>query len=537
MKKILLMLMVGVLFIISPTSTQAQSGNLINGDFSNGIPDGWEVSNSSGSEQFDGFTRVYNDSSADPTELLYEASLPDGVYKLSFEELYASEQFDSNDLNIQILAEDMSIIHNFDYDYERGEADYILDIDEDDAAGENPFGYIKIQFDGGYRSSPTEYDYLDIGDISLERYSDVSYMDTVTLNGDMDADIATVDDPTQFTTENLSNASVFLQDQNNAYREVVDKGSATTDWTYTEESTSYDAVQSSDEEINLHFDEYYDTSQGDVTVQNFADYPVEVTVLMHDAETIEDEYAYPLEDYYYYEWTVTEDESAYEEYIAPTYGPTSFFEDDRLDYAHIFVEDVKVLEDGYPTENTVNDAGQVFDEYNKVTRIYELVQSDWDGLGTPALSFVHTEWVSGDDNPKVGDLRVIAYDFDSGQTEVTVTMYLPKETEDVNRPLPGEDEEIPGGTDGSDENIRGVLAVFNMDNTPGYIVFASLTLLLANVLLALTKISGMAYPVVNIGILGLLYFGGFIPIWVMLTLSFVIALMMIGLRGGMQRYD
>ena len=98
---------------------------------------------------------------------------------------------------------------------------------------------------------------------------------------------------------------------------------------------------------------------------------------------------------------------------------------------------------------------------------------------------------------------------------------------------------LPGASppEDADALIHELLGSFGMNNPEGNVIFTVIILLFTNFVLLFTGIKGFALPIINIAILGLLFFGGFVPFWVMLILTIILGLMFVGMRGGMQRYE
>lgn len=522
MKKLIALLIFTALFVVSNSNyVQAGvTGNLIDGDFSTGLPSGWSIENSSGTKQYDDFLRIFGDDDTNQyTEVRTEVGLPSGTYELNFSKLYASSNFADANMKIYLLYPDGSSFDSVTYDYPSSDGNIIFEVPETSAS--NAFGYLAFEFYGGLNQTMNEYDYMDVGNLELYRHENISYMDTVTLSGPIDLDKATVSDPTQFTATNLSNASVYVQTSDSPSKKYVEGGVPITDWTYDERTTDYKLSNTTDS-LLLHFDSNYGVVQGDVTADYPDEYPIEATIVMYD-DTLDEGFEYSLEDYYLFQWTIpyTGD---YSNTISKDFGPEQYYTKDRIRKATVILEKdtekAEVLKHGFPTERPITGISTdiVFDEYEETSDNFILR----DSVELDRILFYE-------------DTDIIPYGLPNWGEEVTVRMYLPHDSSTIESP--GGTPYEPSNPGGSADLLATVLGAFGLNTPNGHIVFVVLTLIAVIIILVMTNITGIALPIVVIALLGLFYYAGFVPFWVMLTLTTVLVLMFVGLRGGMQRYE
>ena len=535
MKKLMTLAMLFTLFITpSMISLNAQSNNLIDGDFADGVPDSWELYNISDTKVINNEkTRFYVGTSTNPidntdtSQISLNVDLPPGSYQLNVDSVVSSEIYSGdNDLrvftgdsggNFYSLSGDNAYEDTFLY-IEVPEGEYLE--------------YINIVFEGGIDPSTETYDYMDVTELELIRLSGIEYYDNVTLEGPIDTTIGSVDEPSQFTSSNLEDATIYFDNDYTGLIKVVDEGIPKDGWSYDFRSRDFRVINdSTGEYVNLYYDAYYDTVQGDIVAGGWenVNYPIKVHVYINDLTATDDIYDFPLEDYYMYQWTLTQDEATSGDLIPKDFGVEEYFTEKRLLAAHLHVihgdDNVNVLLNGIPTELPITSPPIVFDTYSKTDDFFLLR----DGSSNARFLYYY-------DSNNLTDLRAYNFDFDSGVSEITLRMYLPKDTGDIDSEFPGvsDDPTSPGG---AADSIQSVLGSLGMDTVSGNIVFVVLTLLVVNIALIFLKIRGIALPIVNLALLGLLFYGGFVPFWVMMTITTVLVLMFIGMRGGMQRYE
>lgn len=521
-------------------------------DFSEGIPEGWSVQNESDVEVVDGKTRIYVDGNdyEDRIKLENDINFEKGYYELNIHGLYASDSYgDAHDLDtVKYLDNGDETIS----DARVGETydKYIGLMSHPD----NDIDKIGIEYRGGQElpyQGATDYvsDYIELEKVVIKKIINVSYHDTIT-NIDADMTPRAIDDPLEMTSENLENASIYLADYESddsiftgGWFKGVSYGTAQSGFTYQHNDPIYD-LEWTDESGNLYFsyDTYYDAEQGEVLADGLDSYPYKASIFFHDESlNEEEEYDYPLSEYYYFKYVVDTDnmDPFNFESVQPEIGNVDYFTDDKLRYAHILVDDTLVVNGGVPTENEINDSGDVLDAYENSKNdsssdpyksAYRIYDNSLSISSPPEINLIYEEGSSYEK----GDLGYYNIDFDDGQSESVVEIYLPYEGSNI--PVEGgggiddPSEENPNAPEG----LQSLLSSFGFWNNAGIFLLFAFFIILVNTFLVYKNIRGMAIVVSDLLIYGLFAFMGLLSLvhHMIIIGVFLFAFIMIMKGGG-----
>jgi len=507
-------------------------------DFGNGIPDGWVVEGTDNITSDGVKTTIRTNTGGDPFTLKSEGLyLPLGIYEVEIRGLYASDNYGSgtNSLTLDYtLYDPASFSRTFDIKLDHTFDPYMT---VEDARWE--ITELQLQYQGGYDPGTRSADYIEIESIEFNRVLnvEVSDIESDALQDFTDADNdKTVSAPAEFTQSYLQDATVYYNRTGLDYgfTKITEKGELDVDGrpignNYEDKGGYYKAITDYPVIIYLVYEDATyiseiggDYDQGDVvTVANTSDYPIDVVVMAHDGTIMEEEwYAYPLEDYYYYHWNLSEADITYNRHIYYNQGSDEYFTNDRLNAANILIDGTEVLKHGRPTFNISN--GTEFSELYDT--LYGIRLSDESAFGGQLAFAANDNYVY---DP--GELQFNSYSGDGDG--LVVEAYLPKDPESVGGPSSTEPDvdENPNAPAG----FQALLTHFGLWNTAGVFLIFGILVILSNVFLSMLKLNGIAIVVIDIVIMSVFMYMGILPLWAAaILLPVFIAIIILTFKGG-----
>lgn len=524
MKKLLIMIASLSLFIgVGITETTHAFPSFYESDFSEGIPDDWNVENEGNITSDGSSTTIYTNGSGEEFDLYSDIELPGGYYEIIINGWYGNNTYGSdNQMKYKIGYESFTEVDTAELAYEHESFTYLMGQSTDENMES-----IELSYDGGYNTSVNEGDYMRIESVKINKIENVASYDLLQdFEGGIDTTIKSIDNPPQMSEQRLSNATIYGVDEHERGDvKLVERGSAVNDETYTHDDESYTATWSDQGgEVVLSFDNYYDTEQGDVVLNDMDNYPYDAIIILHD-DSIgdEDDYTYSLEDYYLFEYDISRDDIINEDVLRPHLGNTDNMSMNRLSQANILLNDTEIIKDGAVTENEVID--HTFDEYG-ISEYQQIISED----KSDAASMT----IAGRDHLDLldkGDLKVFDMEPPDSGEKHTLQIYLPKEVRDVD--TPGYDEPDDESNPNAPGGFQDLLTFYGLWNTAGILFLFAVAIVLTNIGLSILGSDGLAVFVADIVILSLFLYMGLMPIWVAAVLiPIFIAIFILTIKGG-----
>lgn len=420
MKKLVLTL---AFFALGFSATSLQAESMIDSDFRDGVPDGWETENVSHIEERDGSVRFYaSDDTSERSKIYIDYSAPDAQYEF-YVDYFKFTTLEVSDPDAQ-----------FEWEYTDGSLWDTYDLDnemEDTTIPENEFG---------------GDDQPDSGRIAI------------TWKGG-----------TNYTTGDTDYFEVSFFEMN-----------------MVEDSSSFD-------------------------------------------------YHYDLDDYYFLQYEVSQDEINSGDFVSPTYGNPDYVTDRRLAKSNVVVEnegsgeETHIFSRGTVYDDSFNEADNFVNTY-EITNWQMILEND-DGVYPEFISFVY----HGEYNPsaETGDIRVQNIDLDTDDDTMNVYLYVPKEessgigVEDPDQELAPEGDNIP-------EGLPQVLTYFGLWNFAGIMALFAFIIITVNVALVFMGVKNMGLIMVDVMIYGLFAFMGLLMLvhHIIIVSAFILTFVVVMKGGG-----
>lgn len=544
MRKLFILALFAVFSLGFSSVTNADTSSYLTYDFGGGIPEGVTVEDEGEIDEFDDKTRIFTEDS-NLFSLNFDIDLPaDAIYEIEIKGLFGSERIGQGEGIFRYRTEYDGFGNQNPLPW--GESvDTYRTVTED--YSDIDWNSFHIDFEGGSNESINEADYLDIEEVKVNKVFNVDhdeYVDDFSEGTDYDY-IDSVSETSYMTEGYLENATVYFWDSEYGMIKAVDNGTAMDGFTYDTSTSPYE-IEWTDQNGSayLAYEDSGELNEGDIAIDGMDSYDQNSIYMVFHDESLneEDEYEYPLSEYYYFKYVVDTDNMDMFEFdsVQPEIGNVDFITAERLRYAHIFIDDTLVVNGGVPTENEINDDGEVLNVYENHTypqdsdpykgayRIYD------DSLSISAIPEIDIVYEGAGAYEK-GDLSYYNIDFDDGQSESVVEVYIPHEgssipIEDGGGGITDPDDENPNAPDG----LQGLLASVGLWNNASIFLIFSLLIIIVNIFLVYKNIKGLGVIIVDLLIYGLFAFMGLLTlVHHMLIVGTIIFAFIVVMKGGL----
>lgn len=523
------------LFVAGYTQETQAFSTFYEADFGDGVPDDWTLENA-GSISSDGTaTEIRTNNKGEEFSLYSDVSLPEGFYEISINGWYGSDTYDTDDTALDYIytLEEHSEIGNAQTKHEHETFTFFTGQYED-ARLER----LELKYEGNYnttRGSEGVGDFMQIESVEIKRVTNVESIDYLRdFEGGIDTTVRSIDEPSTMTEENLENASVYGTKSMYGADKLVEKGEAMQGETYEKGDNAYEASWSDEGgSIFMSFAEYYDTEQGDVVMDDMDDYPYDMYLLFHDESLEEDEeYDYPLSDFYFLQYEISQDNIDGREFVEPSVGNPENVTGRGLYKSHIVIEN-----EGSGNKTEIYDMNEVVDEHfneadnfvnqSSLTEQQLLLEND-EGRFPETFSFIY----KGDSNMDKGDLAVQNVDLDSEDDTMFVNLYIPKGEEGSITPQ-DPDSNLSPNEDKVPEGMPQVLSYFGLWNFAGVMALFASIIITVNVALVFMGVKNMGLVVVDLLIYGLFaYMGLLMTVHHLIIVSTFLFVFILIMKGG-----
>lgn len=543
MKKLFILFLFSIMFLGASSITHADTSPYLTYDFGDGIPEGVTVENEGKIEELEDKTRIFTEES-DMFSLNFDVDLPaDAIYEVELNGVYGSERVGEGNGTFRYRTEYEGFGNQNPLPWGEN-LDGFRTVTED--YSDIDWNSFHIDFEGGSNESINEADYLDIEEVKINKIFNIEH-DEYLDDFDSGTDYEYTDSlsESEYMTESyLENATVYFWDSEYGMIKAVDSGSPMEGFNYDTSESPYEIEWSDqDGKAYLAHEDSGGLNKGDVAIDGMDSYDQNTLYMVFHDESLneEDEYDYPLSEYYYYKYVVDTDNMKDSNYdsVQPEVGNTDFMTAERLKYAHIFIDDTQIISGGIPTDNEINDADDVLSAYKNQTYDsdsypyrgkYSIYEQELDLGNGPQIDIIY----DGASSYNIGDLGYYNIDFDDGQSESVVEVYLPHEgssipVEDGDGGITDPEESNPDAPEG----LQALLSSAGLWNNASIFLIFSLLIIIVNVFLVYKNIRGLSLLIVDLLIYGLFAFMGLLTlVHHMLIVGTIIFGFIFTMKGG-----
>lgn len=247
------------------------------------------------------------------------------------------------------------------------------------------------------------------------------------------------------------------------------------------------------------------------------------------------DYHYDLDDYYFLQYDVSQDDIDMGDFVEPTYGNPDYVTDRRLAKSNVVVEN-----DGSGLETHIFKRGSVYnDSFNEADNFVDTYEiTDWQmilenetGVYPEFISFIYY----GDYNPsaETGDIRVQNIDLDTDDDTMKVYLYIPREESGGIGPI-DPDDDFASDDSNVPEGLPELLSYFGLWNFAGIMALFAFVVVTVNVALVFMGIKNMGLIIIDLMIYGLFAFMGLLMLvhHIIIISAFIFTALIIMKGGG-----